>query len=140
MRSVAAAEGLSARRLATFAARLARLEQAVEARAAALFAAALLPQAPAVGLELNLAALRDEPDEILLRILGMALARLDGDDAGFARLERLESCGLALAGALRTGSAMTRTLSGYVLALRRDGVLRFRPERARRRGVHPASS
>lgn len=134
-----AAEGLSARRLATFAGRLARLEQAVEARAAALFAASVLSQAPA-GLELNLATLRDEPDEILLRVLAMALARIEGENAGFARLERLESCGLALAAALRAGSAMTRTLSGYVLALRRDGVLCFQPERARRRGVHPASS
>lgn len=135
-----AAEGLSAKRLSAFSARLARLEQAVEARAAAVFAAAVVPEAPPAGLDLDLAALRDEPDEILLRVLALALARLDGDAAGFARLERLESCGLALAGALRAGSAMTRTLSGHVLALRRDGVLCFRSERARRRGVHPASS
>jgi tRNA(Ile)-lysidine synthase len=135
-----AAEGLNARRLATFTARLARLEQAVETRAAALFAASVLPQTVPAGLELNLAALRDEPDEILLRVLAMALVRLEGEDAGFARLGRLESCGLALATALRTGAAMTRTLSGYVLALRRDGVLCFQPERERRRGIHPASS
>ncbi|AMJ61223.1 tRNA lysidine(34) synthetase TilS [Bosea sp. PAMC 26642] len=135
-----ASEGLSARRLATFASRLARLEQAVEARATGLFAASLLPAAPpSEELCLDLAPVRNEPDEILLRMLAMALARLDGDAAGFARLERLETCGLALAAALRAGLAMTRTLSGYVLSLRRDGVLRFRREALRRRGVHPAS-
>jgi tRNA(Ile)-lysidine synthase len=131
--------GLSAERLATLAARLGRMEAAVVHRVASL-----LPMLEAAGdgeaVRLDLAALAEEPEEIVLRLIARGLAAVapgNGSES-LPRLERLEACVLALAAAARRGSAMTRTLSGCVLTLDRRGVLTLAREPARRRGVHPA--
>lgn len=135
-----AAEGLDAERLSLLAERLARLDEAVAVRADAVSAALLSAEAGAPLLRLNFDALRQEPEEIVLRVVAAAIAQLDTEAAGAVRLERLESCVSALAEAARAGRAMTRTLAGTVLTLRRDGTLSLRPEGPRRRGIHPASS
>ena len=135
-----AAEGLDAGRLSLLAERLARLDEAVAARAETVLAALLSAEAGAPLLRLNFEALRQEPEEIVLRVVAAAIAKLDIEAAGVVRLERLESCVSALTEAAREGRALTRTLAGTVLTLRRDGTLSLRPEGPRRRGIHPASS
>ena len=135
-----AAEGLDAERLSLLAGRLARLDEAVAARAEGVSAALLSAEAGAPLLRLNFEALQQEPEEIVLRVVATAIAKLDVEAAGPVRLERLESCVSALAEAARAGRALTRTLAGTVLTLRRDGTLSLRPEGPRRRGIHPASS
>jgi tRNA(Ile)-lysidine synthase len=129
--------GLDAARLGLLASRLARMNEALDQRAMRLWPELVASQSEG-SLELRFAALLDEPDEIALRVLAHGLDRIRGD--GLARLERLESCLSGLRHAARSGLAMTRTLSGCVLRLGRDGVLLIAPEPARRRGVHPAAS
>lgn len=134
---VLAEEGLGAERLATLASRLGRIEAAIEHRVAAL-----LPVLEALedgkAVRLDLAALAEEPEEIVLRLIARGLEIASGDSAGenLPRLERLEACAFALTGAARQGLAMTRTLSGCVLALDCNGVLTLAREPERRRGVH----
>lgn len=131
-----AAEGLSAERLALLAARLGRTEAAVEHRVAALLPM-LEPSHDAATARLDLAALAGEPEEIVLRLVARGLERIAGSDSEtLPRLERLEACVFALLGAAGQGAAMTRTLSGCVLALDRKGVLTLSREPMRRRGVH----
>lgn len=135
-----AAEGLDAERLSLLAGRLARLDEAVAARADAVAAALLSAEPGAPLLRLDFEALRQEPEEIVLRVVALALARLDVEAEGAVRLERLEACVAALLQAAQAGLPLTRTLAGTVLTLRRDGELALRPEGPRRRGIHPASS
>lgn len=135
-----AAEGLDAERLSLLAGRLARLDEAVSARAKAVAAALLSAEPGAPLLRLNFEALRQEPEEIVLRVVALAIARLDVEAEGAVRLERLEACVSALLEAAQAGLPLTRTLAGTVLTLRRDGELSLRPEGPRRRGIHPASS
>lgn len=133
-----AAEGLSAERLATLAARLGRLEAAAEHRVSMLLPL-LVSVDDAEAARLDLAALAGEPEEIVLRLIARGLERIVGSDGEtLPRLERLEACVFALRGAASQGSAMTRTLSGCVLALDRKGVLTLSREPTRRRGVHPS--
>jgi tRNA(Ile)-lysidine synthase len=90
---------------------------------------------------LDLAALCREPDEIVIRVLALALAEARAaDDAGEAplRLARLEDCALALAAAGRAGRALRRTLGGFRLSLSPGGALTLSREGERRRGIHPA--
>jgi tRNA(Ile)-lysidine synthase len=142
---VLAAEGLDAERLALLAQRIARLDAAAAARAHALLPGLLLPglllptgEAPVV--RLRFSALLGEPDEIVLRVVALALEAMPVANALPARLERLEACVEALAHAARDGARTTRTLAGCVLVLQADGTLLLRPEGPRRRGVHPAAS
>lgn len=133
-----AAEGLSAERLATLAARLGRVEAAVEHRVATLLPL-LAPAADAAAARLDLKALAGEPEEIALRLVARGLEGVAGPHGGnLPRLERLETCVFALLGAASRGSAMTRTLSGCVLALDREGLLTLSREPTRKRGVRPA--
>lgn len=132
-------EGLSAERLATLAARLARMEAAVAHRVAAL-----LPNLKSSGagesVRLDLAGLGDEPEEIVLRLIACGLEVAAGSEGeNLPRLERLEACVDALVAAASRGAAMTRTLSGCVLALDRKGVLTLSREPMRRRGIHSAA-
>lgn len=130
--------GLDAGRLGALARRAARMDDAVSALAARAFAVTLMPGMGAGSIALRFSALRDEPEEIALRVLDLALDQLAGDR--LARLERLETCLQALLEAASAGIATTRTLSGCVLSLRRDGVLVLRREALRKRGVHRAAS
>ena len=133
-----AAAGLDAQRLGLLAQRIARMDEALRHRADLLWPSLATAQAGTEGVTVRMRDLLAEPDEIALRVLARALDTVAGE--GLARLERLEFCISALVLAARDGSAITRTLSGCVLTLRRDGVLRVRRESLRRRGVHPAAS
>ncbi|WP_083533413.1 tRNA lysidine(34) synthetase TilS [Bosea sp. WAO] len=128
-----AEEGLTPTRLAQLASRLARAEQALDQRAAGLLPA--LSTRGGDGLRLDFVGLCREPDEIVIRVLARALA-VSQPEAEM-RLERLESCALALAEAARRGAALRRTLAGCMLRLTGDGALMVAPEPPRRRGVHP---
>lgn len=130
--------GLTAERFGRLAERMARLDEAAARQAGRVLAEVRLPDE--VGLRLRFSALVCEPEEIVLRALALALDAVVPGDDGHARLERLESCGAALTGAVRAGLALRRTLSGCVLSLGRDGVLAVQVERLRRRGVHPSAS
>ncbi len=132
-------EGLTAERLAVLAARLARMDAAIEYQVALLLPSLMLADEGTGGTRLRFGALVDQPEEIALRVVAEALAQAPGPSAELPRLERLEGCVFALLEAARRGAAMTRTLSRCVLALDRDGVLTLVPEPVRRRGVHPAS-
>lgn len=135
-----AEEGLDAERLALLARRIARLDAAAAQRAQTLLPELLLGDEPGDSLQLRFAALLNEPEEIVLRVLALALVTMDGEGAAVPRLERLEACVEALTGAARGGERMVRTLSGCVLTLGADGLLRLEREGLRRRGVHPAAS
>jgi tRNA(Ile)-lysidine synthase len=135
-----AEHGLGAARLGLFAARMARQEEALSRRAADVLAQRRLPAQEDGGLRIAFRQLAEEPEEITLRVLALALGVVAPDGESYGRLERLEACGTALLTALRAGSAMRRTFSGCILTLGRDGVLALRPEGPRRRGVHPATS
>jgi tRNA(Ile)-lysidine synthase len=128
--------GLGPERLGLLAQRLARMDDALTARTDALWPALVTPDGG--GLVIRFGDALGEPEEIVLRILARALESVAGE--GLGRLERLESCLSALVAAARRGAVMTRTLSGCVLTLRRDGSLCVRCEPPRRRGVHPAPS
>lgn len=136
-----AEEGLTAGRFGRLAERMARLEEAAKQRAREVYAAARLP-GEGVGdrIRLDFSALAVEPEEIVLRVVGLALDEVSTASSGYGRLERLEDCVRALLTAARAGSAIRRTLSGCMVALGRDGVLILKREGPRRRGVHPATS
>ncbi|KRE16884.1 hypothetical protein ASE63_14295 [Bosea sp. Root381] len=132
--------GLGAERLAFFARRMARLDEAVARRAQVLLAELRLPALGAPVLRLRFDALLAEPEEIVLRVVAQALQEIGGDAGAATRLERLEACVDALRGAALAGAPIARTLSGCILALGPDAVLALRREGPRRRGVHPAAS
>ncbi|WP_449255061.1 tRNA lysidine(34) synthetase TilS [Bosea sp. (in: a-proteobacteria)] len=135
-----AEQGLDAARLGRLAARMARQEEALSHRAAAVLAACRLPAGEGGDLRLAFRQLAEEPEELVLRVLASALSEVAPAGESYGRLERLEACGAALLAALRAGSAMRRTFFGCILALDRAGVLALRREGRRRRGVHPATS
>lgn len=135
-----AEQGLDAARLGLLAARMTRQEEALSRRAADVLAARRSPKGDDNGLRLDFRRLAEEPAEIVLRVLALALHEVAPVVESYGRLERLEACGTGLLAAQRDGSAMRRTLSGCILTLGRDGVLAVRQEGQRRRGVHPATS
>lgn len=132
--------GLSAERLALLARRIARLDEVAVLRAKAVLPDVRLPAGAAPVLRLRFDALLAEPEEIVLRVVALALEEIGGEGGAAPRLERLEACVEALARAAQERVRATRTLSGCVLALGADGVLSIRREGLRRRGVHPATS
>ena len=133
-------QGLSAERLALLARRIARLDAAAAQRASAMLPRLLLPAGAAPVLRLRFDALMAEPEEIVLRVVALALDEIGGAAGASPRLERLEACVEALRGAAGGKARTARTLSGCMLSLGGDGVLTIRREGARRRGVHPATS
>jgi tRNA(Ile)-lysidine synthase len=125
-----AGEGLSARRLALLAQRVRRADTALEA--AVDQAAAALAAAPwRAGGPISLAAqeFRALPDEIALRLLGRAVARVG--DEGPVELGKLEALTAALA-QTAADARLRRTLAGAVITLGRDRleVTRAPPRRA----------
>lgn len=136
-----AEQGLTAERLGRLAQRMARLDAAAARHAGDVLSSVTLAEsASSEGLSLRFDALANEPEEIVLRALGLALDAVAPQGESYARLERLEDCADALLQALRAGFALRRTLSGCIVSLGRDGVLTLKPEGQRRRGVHPATS
>lgn len=90
----------------------------------------------------GLSALKDEPDEILLRLLACEL-KLAGSGKPI-RLDRLEVVASGLAGALRAGTGFRATLSGAVIELKSNGALAIVKEGPRRSAAgiaprHPCS-
>jgi len=134
-----AEQGLTAERLGRLTQRLARLDVAVARRAGDVFSSVTVA-ASGEGLSLRFDVLAAEPEEIVLRVIGLALDAVAPQGESYARLERLEDCAEALIEGQRAGLALRRTLSGCIVSLGRDGVLTLKPEGQRRRGVHPATS
>jgi tRNA(Ile)-lysidine synthase len=119
-----AAEGLDARRLARLAIRAQRAEDALEAKAREALDRAR-------GLEgLKASFLLEEPEEIALRVLALALPQ----GGKPLRLERLEAAAERLRVAARAGRALRLTLAGAVLTLGEGGDLTIAAEPLRRRG------
>ncbi len=138
---VLAEQGLTAERLGRLAERLARLDAAADEQARKALDRMALPDRGGEGrLRLDFSALASEPEEVVLRVLALALDGVVPGGDGRSRLERLEACGAALIAATRAGLALRRTLSGCVLSLGRDGVLAVQMEPPRRRGVHSSAS
>ncbi len=133
-----AESGLSAARLGILATRMGRMEEALDSRALEVRAMVDAGSAEDV-VRLAFSRLALEPAEIGLRVLSLALRQTAPDGDGLRRLEREEACFEALRKALPDGAAMTRTLSGCLISLSRDGMLAIRRETGRRRGVHPVS-
>lgn len=133
--------GLSVERLALLAQRIARLDEAAALRAKALLRELLSPMPAGASpvLRLRFAALSSEHEEIVLRVVALALDAVGAETGAAPRLERLEACVETLLRAVRQGARAVRTLSGCVLSLSSDGVLTLRREGPRRRGVHPAT-
>lgn len=115
-----AEEGLDARRLGTFARRVARLDAAAEA-ATDDAAARHLTEAPGAR-RMAADAFIGLPEEIALRLLGRCIAAMGCE--GTVELGKLE----ALASALRAhlagqGGSFRRTLAGALVAVRRGEVI-----------------
>jgi len=136
-----AQDGLTAERLGQLARRLARAEEALDALA--VRALATLPAGGESGERwFDFARLCQEPEEIVIRGLALALAAAQDNDEEAdvpLRLARIEDCAQALIAAAREGRELRRTLGGFRLSLAADGVLTLRREGERHRGVHPAT-
>ena len=123
-------EGLSAARLARLAARLARDEAALTARAATVLGAVRLTQ-EGEGLALDGRRLAAEPEAVVLRVFDAALGDDDGDPP--RRLERLERLVLdGILPALARGEPLRRTLRGKIVSLGPSGRIRLTPAPSRR--------
>lgn len=128
------AEGLTAERWAALAGRLRRMEEALEARAAAVFAAALIGEGPAT-IELDGTTLLRESDAVQLRVVARALAAILRQPRAPLRLERLEALVLdRLRPTLEDGRAITASLGGALIEVGRDRRIVVSPEPPRRRG------
>ena len=127
-----AAEGLTAERLVRFSRRMRQADEALEAKALQAFEEAG-PVAADGGLSLQARSLAEEPFEIALRVLDLALGRA-GLSPDSSRLQRREACAERLRRAVREGAALRLTLAGALVQLDRSGKLAIRPEPARRRG------
>jgi tRNA(Ile)-lysidine synthase len=127
-----AAEGLTAERLVRFSERMRQADEALEAKALQAWERAQ-PVAADGGLSFQAGPLAQEPFEIAVRMLELAL-----DRAGLAlensRLQRLEACTERLRRAIREGAALRLTVAGALVRLDRSGKLAIRPEPPRRRG------
>ena len=127
-----AAEGLTAERLVRFSERMRQADEALEAKALQAWERAQ-PVAADGGLSFQAGPLAQEPFEIAVRMLELAL-----DRAGLAlensRLQRLEACTERLRRAVREGAALRLTVAGALVRLDRSGKLAIRPEPPRRRG------
>jgi tRNA(Ile)-lysidine synthase len=136
-----AQEGLTASRIGQLTHRLARADEALDRLAARALAS--VPAGDENGRRwFDFARLCGEPEEIVIRSLGLALAAVQDGEARAGvplRLARLEDCAQALIAAAREGRALRRTLGGFCLSLAADGVLTLVREGERRRGVHPAT-
>lgn len=123
-------EGLGTARLARLAARAARDEAALSARAAEMLAEIRRegPEGPC----LDGRRLVHEPEAIVLRVLDAALEAVAPEPAP-KRLERLESLVLeAVLPALRQGRAVRRTLRGVLVSVGPSGAVRLAPAPPRR--------
>jgi tRNA(Ile)-lysidine synthase len=130
-----AQEGLTAERLSLLAARVARAEAALDAKAReALLRAVVTPAGAGDACGLDGAILAAEPFEIALRALEIALSQAV-PSTEHKRLQRLEASLERLLEAIRHGHALRFTIAGALLCVDRTGQVRIRPESPRRRGL-----
>lgn len=125
-----AALGLTDERLGALAVRAARAEDALAAVAGTRFA--VLARIGTGPLALS-ADLWREPEEIVLRVLALAVARVTRA-GGPVSLERLERLVRDLRAARDRESGLRRTLHGATVRLMASGALDIAPEPPRRRG------
>lgn len=126
-----AAEGLTAERLAGLAERARRVEEALEAKASEVWTRAC-PVIDNGGVRLDAIPLAQEPFEISLRVLMMAL-REAGIGLEASRLQRLEACTGRLRAAIDKGEGLRLTVAGALIRLD-QGRLFVAPEPPRKRG------
>lgn len=134
-----AAEGADAERLGLLARRAARADEALERRAAQVFATVGAWSGQDLAIDGTLLA--EEPDEIVLRVLRLAIHALtpgEGPDNFRPRLEQVEALADRLAAHLRAPmgreqTAFSANVSGVLVTRRRAGPVRLRPEPPRRR-------
>lgn len=112
-REVLEEEGLSAKRLAVSAARLARARQALEEIALQAFDAALTTDNGEL-VSFNMKVLANYPDEIILRVILTAMKVLNPDKTYGPRLEKVE----ALCARLLAGGDVKETLGGCIVELK----------------------
>ena len=132
-----AEEGLTAARLSALAARLGRMNEALDQRTQALLPMLVSPKGEALLIDFR--TLAEEPGEIILRVLAAALTQIADYGSELHRLARLETCVSAFREAARGRRREARTLAGCRLVLASDGRLTITREGERRRGVHPAA-
>lgn len=127
-----AEHGLDSEALLRLGRRAARAEASLAEQARAV--SAVLPaKRDADCFSADISSLADQPEEVVLRILGQEIAAL-GDPTRALRLERLETLTLAMRQALRAGAPLAATMGGTALQLGRGGILTIRTEQPRRRG------
>jgi tRNA(Ile)-lysidine synthase len=127
-----AAEGLTAERLARLSDRMGRADEALAEKAREALERAE-PQGGEGGFSFQAHSLAEEPFEIALRLLELALIRA-GLPLEHSRLQRLEACTERLRQALSAGQGLRLTVAGAVVHLDCSGRTMIRPEPARRRG------
>lgn len=121
-------EGLTAQRLARFAQRMARMEDAVEAQAREAFTA--LIKRGEKGLSCAGDAFLALPQEMRLRVLKRAIE--EAGDRSVIRLERLEDLEEEVSAALVSARLLGRTLGGAVVRVTVKAVLTVQQAPARR--------
>ena len=127
-----AAEGLTAERLARLAERAAQADEALDLKAREALERAE-PHFEAGILSFQARSFTDEPFEIALRVLELALAEA-GMDLDNSRLHRLEACTERLRQAAGVGEALSLTIAGAHLRLTQAGRVSVGPEPPRQRG------
>jgi tRNA(Ile)-lysidine synthase len=127
-----AAEGLTAERLARFAERAAQADEALDLKAReALDRGEPIFEAGTLSFQARI--MTDEPFDIALRVLGLALMRA-GLDLDNSRLHRLEVCTERLRQAAGAWEALSLTIAGAHLRLTQAGRVSVGPEPPRLRG------
>jgi tRNA(Ile)-lysidine synthase len=134
MMRVLAGEGLTAERLAVVAQRLQRAEDALEQQAKAAEASLFRDEGPgAVAMEA--AAFLAQPEEIRVRLLLLAAARVAKSDDGHLRLERAETAQRRIVAAA-PGARLRMSFGGALLSVSKGLLVVSRePERRRGRGT-----
>lgn len=127
-----AAEGLTAERLARMAERAAQADEALDLKAReALDRGEPLLEGGTLSFQAKI--LTDEPFEIALRVLELALMQA-GLDLDNSRLHRLEACTERLRQAAGAGESLSLTIAGAHLRLTQAGRVSVGPEPPRQRG------
>ncbi|MEN3931120.1 tRNA lysidine(34) synthetase TilS [Microvirga sp. W0021] len=130
---VLADEGLTAQKLMVLSERIERAENALDQKATEAFERALVSKKTEDNLELDFNKLRQEPEEIILRVLVQAILQVSGKK-DHLRLQRVEGYIAALLSALENNLAERRTLGGVMLFLKKNSVLTLAKEPVRQRG------
>lgn len=124
-----AAEGLDAPALVRLARRAAQVEEALARQTEAAEARLHLVETGAC----DGRALRQEPVEIVQRLLTAAIARIGGRQASRVGLEKIETLTQSMLNAVAAGEAFRANVAGAQVRLAARGALRVEPEQPRRK-------